>query len=256
MHRQILTIARFTLLEALRTRLPWLVLLALAVALGGSLFVHQITITESGRIQTTFLAAFARLASVFVVSLYIISTMVREFNDKGLELMLSLDLPRATYLFGKLAGFAVIAALVALAMTLPLLHLAPSAAALLWGASLALELLIVAALSLFCVITFSQIMPAASFVLAFYLLSRSITAIRLMSTTALLDELNPGRGVMTFIADALALILPPLDTFTQSAWLIDANGGSNDLARIAAHSAIYVALLVAAAMFDFYRKNL
>ena len=256
MRRKVLIIARATLLEARRTRLHWLVALALLLAFGASLFVHQIAITESARIQTAFLAASTRLAGVFIVGLYIISTMVREFNDKGLELMLSLDLPRAVYLLGRLAGFAAIALLVALAMALPQLWLAPPAAALLWGASLALELLIVAAASLFCIVTFSQIMPAASLVLAFYFLARSITAIRLMSNTALLDELAPGRSVLSLLADALALVLPPLDAFTQSAWLVNSSGGAGDLARAAVHSAVYCALLVAAALFDFYRRDL
>jgi len=65
--------------------------------------------------------------------------------------------------------------------------LAAPAAALQWGASLALELAIVVALGLFCIVTFSQLMPAASFMLAFYLLARALTAIRLMSAHPLVD---------------------------------------------------------------------
>ena len=256
MRKQIHIIARFTLIEALRTRLHWLMLSALLLAVVGSVFVHQIAIAENARIQTTFLAATMRFASVFIVSLYIISTMVREFNDKGLELMLSLELPRAVYVLGRLAGFAAIALLAAVLVSIPLLWLASPNEVALWGASLWMELLIVTALSLFAAVSFSQVMPAAAFVAAFYLLARSITAIRLISGTALLDELSPARRLMTLIADGLALILPPLDSFAQTAWLVNAVGTWNDLTIVVAHSAAYVALLAAAALFDFYRRNL
>ena len=65
-----------------------------------------VAITETTRLQTGFLAASARMAVVFVLCLHVASSMVREFNDKGVDLLLSLDLPRAGYFFGKLLGFA------------------------------------------------------------------------------------------------------------------------------------------------------
>jgi hypothetical protein len=56
--------------------------------------------------------------------------------------------------------------------------------------------------------------------------------------------------------DGLALLLPHLDQFTRSDWLVYHNGSGADLAAIAAQTAIYVALLAAAALFDLHRKNL
>ena len=99
---KVLAIAQFTLLEALRTRLLWLVLAALGSLVLASLFVQQLAIAETVRVQTGFLAASVRLAVVFVLCLHVASSMAREFNDKGIELLLSLDLPRAGYFFGKL----------------------------------------------------------------------------------------------------------------------------------------------------------
>jgi len=111
---------------------------------------------------------------------------LRGFSVASLELMLSLDLPRPGYLIGKFLGFAVVALGVAAIVTVPVAALAPIHAALAWGCSLALELLIIAALSVFCITTFTQLLPAAAFVTAFYLLARSITAIQLMSVSSLL----------------------------------------------------------------------
>ena len=255
-HRQIVTIARFTLLEAWRTRLPWLFVIVLGLILGAAYFIQQLAITESARLQITFSAATTRFAAVFVLSLHILTSMVREFNDKGLELTLSFALPRSHYILGRLFGFALIALLVALIAILPQLLLAPLAAALQWGLSLALELAIMTALSLFCIVTFTQLMPAASFVFGFYLLARALTAIRLMSDTPLAGGHTGSHQVISWLVDALALVLPALDRFTQSDWLVDSTASWLTLGANAVQATLYIVLLGAAAMFDFYRRNL
>jgi hypothetical protein len=133
-----------------RARLLWLVLAALAGLLLASLFVQQVAIAESARVQTGFLAASVRLAMVFLLCLHVASSMAREFNDKGIELTLSLALPRAGYFFGKLLGFGAAAVLVAELACAALAWVAPHPGLVLWGVSLACELLLVVALTLLC----------------------------------------------------------------------------------------------------------
>ena len=133
--------------------------------------------------------------------------------------------------------------------------LAPIHAALAWGCSLALELLIIAALSVFCITTFTQPLPAAAFVTAFYLLARSITAIQLMSASSLLAVDGFGQKASAMLADALALALPRMDAFTQTAWLVNDAVAQPALFNIFLQTTAYVGLLLAAAMFDLYRKN-
>ena len=255
MPSQILTIARFTLLEATRTRLPWLVLAAIAIAFFASLFAREIALTESSRVQTALFAASLRLASVFIVGLYVMTSMIREFNDKGLELFLSLDLSRWVYTLGKFIGYALIGIVIAAAISLPLGFLSSWPDASLWGISLALELSIVVALSLFCVITFSQIMPAATFVFAFYALSRSMEAIQLISSGSPIAGTGMFRDVVGFMVDAIALLLPNLNIFSQTAWLVNEVGGWGGLDIVVFQSTIYVGLLLSAALFDLYRRN-
>jgi hypothetical protein len=254
--QQIVTLARFTLLEAWRTRLLWLFLVALAAVYGTGYFVQQLAITESARVQIVFSAAASRLVAVFVLSLYVLTSIVREFNDKGLELTLSFDLRRSDYILGRLLGFMLIAFAMALLAGVPQLILAPIPAALQWGCSLALELALVAALSLFCVMTFTQLMPAASFVAGFYLLARTLSAIRLISDTSVVGDNALSRQMMGWLVDALALVLPALDRFSQSAWLVDGAAGWSAIGICALQATVYTALLIAAAMFDFYRRNL
>ena len=243
MPRAILTIAHYTLLEALRNRLLWLLVLLALGALAVSGFLQDLALTESRALQTALLAAVLRLAAVFLIATFVITSMLREANDKGQELLLALALPRAAYLFGKLTGFGALA-----------LFGAPPDQAALWGVSLLCELWIMAAFSLLCMLTLRQALPALAVAAAFYLLARVIGTLQLLGHGSVVPrdaaQLWLGRAL-----DLLALLLPHLDNFSRSDWLLYHSGSVADLLAIAAQTALYVGLLTAAALFDLYRKS-
>ncbi len=253
--QQILAISRYTLLEARRTRLPLLLAAALALILALAFFIAELAVIESARLQTSFYAAGARLAAVFIVAAHVLGSITREFNDKGIDALLALDLPRSHYILGKLGGFLAIAALVALITGLPLMAQAPALAVAQWGAALVLELSVVAAFSLFCVIAFGQFIPAAALVLAFYLLARSLTTIQLISAHPLTGAGTLSHEVGRWLVDALALVMPALDRWPQTAWLVDAAAPWPLFGGLLVQALLYVALLAGAAMVDFHRRN-
>ncbi len=251
-----LAIAKYTALEALRNRLLWLVFAFLIVAFGLTEFIGDVAITESGQFRSGFMGALLRIFSVFMISLFVITSMVREFNDKGLELVLSLPIPRLHYFFGKLLGFSLLAVATAALCTACLVLYAPADQALQWGLSLALELLIVTTFSLLCLFTFNHVTLAFSMVVAFYALSRTISAIQLIGHGPLVDSANLSQQAINAFISALAFLLPELHNFTVSDWLIYHTGTWADLLPILSQSVVYLVLLCSAALFDLYRKNL
>lgn len=255
MHRQIRTIAFYTFLEALRNRLTWLIVLVALIGIGISGFLNELAITESRQIQVALLAAFLRFSAVFLLATFVVTSMVREFNDKGLELLLALPLPRAAYLFGKLAGFAGLALVPALLFGALTAFFTLPAQALLWTVSLICELWIVAAFSMLCVLTFNQIMAALTAVMGFYLLARSIAAIQLIGNDPLSAQ-TMSQQVMQFLINSLSAVLPHLDVFTRTDWLVYQTGNWPALSVVLVQSAICLALLSGAALFDLYRKNI
>ncbi|HYC44782.1 MAG TPA: ABC transporter permease [Burkholderiales bacterium] len=255
MNNRIAAIARYTVLEALRTRLALTVLVVAVLVLAASFFVREIAVTESLRFQTAFYAATMRFAMVFLAALYVIASIGREFQDKGLDMVVALDLPRGHYALGKLAGYLVVATALAAAAGVPLLFLTGSESVFQWTASLAIELAVIVALALFCAITFNQLMPAASFVLAFYLLARALAAARLIAANPIAGAESLTHRVIAGILDALALVIPPIDQWTRTSWLVDDAGAWSALAVIVAQGAICTLIFGAAAVFDLYRKN-
>jgi ABC-type transport system involved in multi-copper enzyme maturation permease subunit len=249
------TIARYTMLEAARTRFAVIALTVIVVALAGSLFVAEIAVTERARFQMAFYAASVRFAAVFVAVLYATASVSREFQDKGLEVALALDLPRSHYVLGKLAGFMAIGSAFAMAAALPLTVFAGFEAAAQWGLSLACELAIVAAMSLFGAVTFNALMPAASLVMAFYVLARGLSAIRMISANPVAGGEALSHHVLSGFVETLAWIVPALDKWTHTSWLVDRPALWSTVTSLAGQSLAFVTVVAAAAVFDMHRKN-
>jgi ABC-type Na+ efflux pump permease subunit len=255
MLQHILPIARYTLLEALRNRLLWLALTLVAAGLALTAFLQQVAITESNQIQISLLAAVLRVGAVFMIAGFVVTGMVREFNDKVTELILSRPLRRSSYFFGKFAGYAAVALLLALIASMPLALFAPATRVALWGLSLACELLIVASVSLFCVLSLAQVISALAAVTGFYLLARAIGALQIIAANPLSDSTVFSQQFINFAVDAIAFILPELDRMTQTGWLIYGAPAPAEITGLLAQTAVYLLLVCGASLFDLQRSN-
>ena len=251
-----LAIAGVTAREAVRGRLVWLVAGFTVAGCAFALLAGQLALTEAQGVRAGLLGAWLRACAVFTVGAFVVTSAVRELQDKRLEMILSMPVSRGTYCAGKLGGFAGVSMLSAAACAPALLWFAPPAQVALWVSSLGLELLVVAATSLLCVFTFSQPTTALGAVAGFYVLSRAVAALQLMAHEPLAGPESIGRWFMRTFLDGLAFVLPDLDRFTESQWLIHGAGTIADLGFAAAQTAVYVALLAAAASFDLHRKAL
>ncbi|MBF0453830.1 MAG: ABC transporter permease [Magnetococcales bacterium] len=249
------TIASLTIQEGVKTRLIPLVLGLLFVGVLLSSFAGTLAVTESREIQSALLGSFLRLAGVLVLCLFVLNSQVREYHDKGLELILALPVPRSHYFFGKLAGHASLAFLMVLSFAATLLFYAPADQVFIWSVSLFFELLIVVALSLFCLFTFNQVPAAFTVVFAIYLLSRVMTSLILVGQGPIMPQQVVVNWVMNQMMWALSFLLPGLDRFTQSRWLAYGGAAADDLLFVVGQGTIYLLFLGGAALIDLYRKS-
>jgi ABC-type Na+ efflux pump permease subunit len=191
---------------------------------------------------------------VFLIAAQVSAATLREMNDKGLELMLSLPLSRAAHYLGRLAGFVACGVALAAAFSLVLLPWAPPGAVALWGVSLAFELALVAAAALFFTMTLAQLAPAVAATAGLYVLARSMAAIQAMAAGPGADESFGARAARQAV-DLVALLLPRLDAATRTEWLLYAPPAPSAYGAVLASLALYIAVLAAAGLFDFYRRS-
>jgi len=253
---QLFTIAGFTLLEAWRSRLPWLLAGSLALALAAGLFAAELAITESARFRIALIASGVRFAWVFILAVYVISSLTRELNERGFESALSLEVTRTTWVLGKLAGFISLAAVAVGSVCVMLLIALPPLAALAWSASLLFELAIVIAMAQFFTLSLASVPAAAVLSAALYVLTRSIDALVLIASGSPLLAAGPWRDLSRLGTEALSWVLPSLDRFAQTGWLVDQLPAPGMLGLQFVQCLVFVSLLTAAALVDFHRRDL
>jgi len=247
------TIARFTLLEARRNHLFVVAAAGAACLYAIGEFVGAISVTEARQIQSALTASLLRVASIALLSVFVITSALRELNDKSLELLLSLHRPRHWHFLGKFSGYAGLALALSLILSLPLFNHAPALPALCWLLSLVCEQTLVIAFSLLCLWTCANATVAFGMTAAFYLLCRGMETARLLSQSPLLD--GSAAPVLRGLVEAIALLLPDLSAFTRSDWLVYETGFVN-LGPVLIQTAIYLPLLLSAGLLDFHRKSL
>lgn len=250
-----LTLARFVLLEARRTGLPLLALGALASGVGLAGFLSQLALTESSALQAGILAAFLRIFVVFLTGAFVVTSMVRESSDKGVELILSLPISRTSFYLGKLAGFVASGAVLATVFSVVMLLWSPPVSVAVWFLSLLLEVFLIAAVSLFFVVTLGQVVPALAAIAGTYFLGRVVAAIQAISASPLSGESGLQQAAR-WAVDAVALLLPPLDKATQTVWLLYGPPPAGEFLGVAGMLFVYATLVIAAGLFDFHRRNL
>ena len=245
-------IARFVVLEALRGGLPGLALACIAASLGVAVFLAQVTLTETREFQAAATAALLRAGAVFLMAAHVVASIARETDDRGLELALTLPIARPSYYAGKLAGFACCGALLATAFAVPLLLWSTPAAVVMWCVSLGIETALVAAIALLFSMALT-IVPAIAATAGLYLLGRSISAIQSIAAGPLAEKAESSlRGAV----DLLTVLLPRLDLATRTEWLVYGPATPSDFLAVLTGLTVYSAVVFAAGLFDFSRRNL
>ncbi len=255
MFSQIITISRFTIIESLRNRLLLLSFLVIAISFVLVEFIGDLAITEQRVTQVAILAAFLRITAVVMVTLFVVSSSVRELQDKTLEMILAMPIHRASYYLGKLTGFFYIALLMSIIFATLLLLYADAGQVLIWAISLFLELSIVVALSLVMLFTFSQVPAALTAVFIIYGASRIVTSIFLMSQFPVIAHAGVAQKFMDGVIELITWLLPDLHRFTQTEWLAYNTADWSTLLPLLGQTIIYLVFLSFIALFDFYRKN-
>ncbi|MBI3712349.1 MAG: ABC transporter permease [Burkholderiales bacterium] len=242
-------------MEAMRNRLSWLFVIVVLSGMAISGFLKELALTESVEIQLTVFAAYFRCALVFVVAVFVVTSVAREFNDKGVELLLALAIPRSVYLLGKLSGFLLLALLPIALFAGLLVFFTSVERSLMWSLTLLCEVWIVSAFALLCVLSFPQVMIALSATMGFYVVSRSISSLLLIANESQSDAWM-SQFLVAGLVKVLAIILPHLDRFAASDSLVYALMSGAQIGSLLMQTCLYMVLLISAALFDFHRKNL
>lgn len=247
------TLVAYILAIALRDRLFLSFLVLTAFAAGIGMFIGGAAIVEKHELSVVYVATATRLIMVVGLVLFVCFYLRRSFESREVELMLSRPISRTAFVLAHVISFillalvaAVIAAIVVGAVARP-----EPEALLRWGLSLWLESGIMVLTALF----FSLALPSAvANVMAcfgFYVLARMIGLLTGIAQSTGHDSL--ALRLVGRTMEAISIVIPRLDLFGQTSWLIYGVGGEIGFSVIALQALVYAPLIVAAAVFDLKR---
>lgn len=244
---------KFVLLTALRDRLFAGLFTLVAAGFALAIYLGDAALVEKG--QTTVVYAGGAARTVLILGLIVFQAfhIQRLYETREIEAVLSRAISRDKFIFAYWAGFAVVAILLAAPIiVLVMLFQWSFEGAVWWALSLIFECFIVIAFAVFAGITLEKAVPAVFATVGFYILAR------LMSFFLAISASTPASGVNAIavpLSEFIALLPPRLDLFAQTRWLVYGPGAVDSLWVLIFQTALYVPLLLLAAMFDLRRKR-
>lgn len=264
----------YILTAARRDKLMMTLVLMIALSASLSVFMGSAAISEEGSFALVFGAGGLRFLGVIGLVLFCCFYMRRSFESKEVEFLLSRPISRMTFLFSHAAAFAVLALVVALVVTLTMLAVGhPDHGGLvLWGASIGVELVLMAVAALFFSMVLTSAAGSALATLGFYALARMIGVLLGIVD---LPPANVVFSVLGSVMKLISIVVPRFDLMGQTTWLVygtQGSGGVVFMPQAGAYSyavmehlgltgffllqgILFAGLLLAASAYDFTRKQ-
>ncbi|MFM9889132.1 MAG: hypothetical protein ACKVOE_00605 [Rickettsiales bacterium] len=248
---------RYVLLTATRDRLFFGLVVGVLAAAYISSVLGSTAMLEPEQMTLSFTAASARVILMVGMIVFIGFHMRNAFDAREIDVLLSRPISRTTLVLSYWFGFAAVATLLVLptVILVAILGTLNTTGFYLWSVSLLLESWLVVSIALFAALTMRSGVGTVLSSLAIYTLSRMMGFFIATTNTGSLfqsAEINFGaRWAMKIIS----VVVPRLDFYAKSNWLIYGAKSFDDLNLFLLQSAVFIPLLVAASVIDFQRKQ-
>ena len=248
---------RYVLLTATRDRLFIGLLVGIALAAYISSVLGSTAMLETAQMTLAFTAASARVIIMVGVIVFIGFHMRNAFDAREIDVLLSRPISRTTLVLSYWVGFAAVATCLVIPTILLVAVLGSlnHTGFLLWSVSLLLESWLVVSVALFASLTIKSGVGTVLSSLAIYTLSRMMGFfLATTSSVSLFKEQKINLGTQ-WLMKTIALVVPRLDFYAKSNWLIYGAKSYEDLNLFLLQSAVFIPLLIAASVIDFKRKQ-
>ncbi len=248
---------RYVLLTAIRDRLFFGLLIGVLAAAYVSSVLGSTAMLEAEQMTLSFTAASARVIVMVGLIVFVGFHIKNAFDAREIDVLLSRPISRTSLVMSYWFGFAVVATLLVVPtlVLVALIGTINQTGYLLWGASLYLEALLVVSIALFAALTIRSGVGTVLVSLAMYTLSRMMGFfLATTGSAALFGSAEVSIGAK-WLMSIISMVIPRLDFFAKSQWLIYGAKSYDDLTLFLTQAAVFIPLLIAASVIDFKRKQ-
>lgn len=247
----------YVLLTAMRDRLFLGLLIGILVAARISHILGSTAMLEPEQMALSFTAASARVIIMIGIIVFIGFHMRNAFDTKEIDVLLSRPISRTTLVLSYWFGFVAVATCLVVPTVglIALSQVFSKTGFALWSLSLWCESIMVVTITLFAALTLRSGVGTVLTALAIYALSRMIGFFLITSQSGFTFENHAVATASSWIMNAISMIIPRLDFFAKSGWMIYGPKSYDDLWLFLLQTLVMVPLLLTAAIVDFKRKQ-
>lgn len=251
-----LTNIRYILITALRDWLFIGLLAGIMLATGISATLGSTAFIEKQEMTLAFASGSSRLILIVGLIVFVCFHIRNAFDTKEIDVIMSRPISRSNLVIAYWLGFAFVAFLLTVPVVglMGLIGVVNWQGFIGWGVSLLLETFLVVALALFSAFTLKSAVTSVIATMGFYVLSRMMAFFVVTSQSGMVGG-EFKYMILRYMLSAISTMVPRLDLFAKSEWLIYGFNSSQDWMVFVVQVAIFVPLLVIASIADFRRKQ-
>lgn len=250
-------IIKYILTAALRDKLLLSVAAVVVLGICLSLFLSSSAVIEQDQFTIVYLGSSLRILGLIGLVLFAIFFIRRLFDARDIEYLLSRPVSRVSLTLSCSAAFSLLALAAAVLLGLIVGGIAASSGHVtgvaLWFTGVAAEYIVMVNVALFFAFVLSSPVTAGMAALGFYVLARMMG--QLMGIIQNTPVSFPGQELLNQVMNMVAMLMPRLDLMTQTSWLIYGNTGVQDYLFILLQTAVFLALILTAALIDLVRRQ-
>ena len=248
---------RYVLLTATRDRLFFGLMLGILAAAYISGVLGSTAMLEPQQMTLSFSAASARVIIVVGLIVFIGFHMRNAFDAKEIDVLLSRPISRTSLVLSYWLGFIAVGTVLVLPTiaVLAWIGVLNTTGFMLWSLSLVLETWLVVTIALFAALTIKSGVGTVLASLAIYTISRMMGFFVATTKTGILFDAESVNYSARYLMKAISMVVPRLDFFAKSQWLIYGAKSYDDLWFFLMQAGVFIPLLLAAAIIDFKRKQ-
>jgi hypothetical protein len=252
-----LSIIKYILLTALRDRLFVGLYAIIFIAFGSSIFLGSNALSEQSYMQIAFISGSIRIILSTGIIIFICFHIKRSFDNREIDFMISRPISRHQFLLAYFASFHLIllflvipiSALLIIIFKLNIIN------SLIWSLSIFCELSIISSFAILSALILESAILSTLTSLAFYFISRIIGfAVSTIIIPAEISKISIS-GSIEYLLKIISSLLPRLDQFAQSKWLIYGIDNYNIIGLISIQTIIYTGLILLMSLIDFNKKQ-
>lgn len=252
------TVIRYILITALRDRIFISMLAAILLVTGISSALAATSMIEVREMTLAFSGAASRLILMLGLIVFVAFHIRHAFESREIDVLLSRPISRPKLVISYWAAFSVVATIMSLMVTVVMYVTGPlnMAGFMGWAGSLLLEALLMVAFTLFGALILKSGVGVVLAAIGFYALSRMMGFFLATMGGRTLFEKAEWNLYARWVVDGLAILIPRLDFFAKTRWLSYGMAeGASEALLFVTQTAVFVPLLLAAAIIDFRRRQ-